>query len=285
MKKNLFLSLAALLLFCAAPAFAASGTSAAASSSTLTNVGVDVSSSPSVSIKQTAAPVDPGMGRQFMFSPQLLQLNPMTSFDAPKKMGYNNLPSWTLLPQTLTWEQAERLSKGDVEVRDSFQEETVYQFTTCDLVWSLPMKPLLGVDGRPVLEDGKPVLVPDEAKYHFKGFVYADGKDGATSSEVDAAARKRAMFKGADTVVLVKRTISPVNKASGKGLSLGGGVATLTGAGQTESTVANGGLGWYSAHTEHQYDDGIVYAAYQSVGARHALKKLGLLKTDKSGGD
>lgn len=296
MKMKVIPALAVMLLF-AAPAFAAGGTNVGASAAALTNVGVGVSSSPSASLVQNNAAVDPGTGRPFLFPVQPYQAQVLPYLGPwPASGGFNVLDDLRSLPEIITMSQAKTMYQGGVTARINKMEDNSYQFDTCKLLSSLPVKPLLGADGNPVLnpvldKDGKPVykdgkavmapaMAPDESKFRRVAYIFLKGNGEATTIDAIAKGCEVGMDAGANGILLLKKAPSTATHSTGGGVGFGGVSGQLGGAGQTSGFAASGGTGYHSATAEPEYHEGMALLAVQTDGGMSALRKNGLLKAD-----
>jgi hypothetical protein len=229
--------------------------------SSTVGVTAQVVSTPSQTIQQNYAAVDPGQGRWFV-PPAQPYSAPVVPYFGPWTTGANIIEDLRVLPEVLTFAQAKSLYVGGVRARINRMADGSYQFKTCRLMNSLPMKALLAPDGSTVTApDGKPVMIPDEAKFQRIAYIFLQGNKKANTVDVIAKAAMEAMKAGANGIYLVKKVTSTSTSSVGWGVGLGSVTGTLSGAAKDTSEAASAGTGFNKATTTPVYREGVVVLA------------------------
>ena len=221
--------------------------------SSTVGVTAQVVSTPSQTIQQNYAAVDPGQGRWFV-PPAQPYSAPVVPYFGPWTTGANIIEDLRVLPEVLTFAQAKSLYVGGVRARINRMADGSYQFKTCRLMNSLPMKEVLD-------SQGKPVMVPDEAKFQRIAYLFLQGNKKANTVDVIAKAAMEAMKAGANGIYLVKKVTSTSTSSVGWGVGLGSVTGTLSGAAKDTSEAASAGTGFNKATTTPIYLEGMIVLA------------------------
>lgn len=252
--KKMLIIIAAMLALLPTGAWAQTANSSASS-----NVGVNANPS----INQTFQGSSEGQGRWYV-APVQPYSPPLFPYLGPFNSGANILEDLRIFPDVLTRVQAIRMYKGGVDVRLNKFEEYNYQFDTCRLMHSLPMRQVISKDGKPVVDkSGQAVMVPDETKFKRVAIITLKGNEDATTADLIAKAVLEAMDMGATGIVLNKKVALSGTATSGWGIGGGGVAAQLGGQGQTNAQTGSFGTGYNRAQAGPTFKDSMSVIAIQ----------------------
>jgi hypothetical protein len=241
------------------------GVQAQVNTSNQATVNGTVNSAPSQSIQQNYAAPNAGQGRWFLAPPQPYSA-PVVPYLGPWNSGPNIIDDLRVFPEVITRAQALKMYKGGVTARIHKMVDYSYQFEECKLMNSLPLKPLLASDGKPVQDkDGRPIMVPDEAKFRRVAIIELQGDAEASTTDVLAKAVIEATEDGMGItgLYLVKKVTTNETVVSGWGIGFGGAAGSLTGSEKDKSQAASMGTGYNRARSTPVYKEGMVILGVQ----------------------
>jgi hypothetical protein len=133
---------------------------------------------------------------------------------------------------------------------------------SCKLLYSLPSKPLLGTDGKQLVNSkGEPLFILDEDKFRRAAYIFLQGDKNADTADVIAKAVIEAMKLGANAIVIVKKVTLTSVTSSGWGVGAGAVQGMLTGPGLDKAQSYSAGTGYNRATTKPVYREGLVVLA------------------------
>src|ERR1035437_3923973 len=183
---------------------------------------------------------------------------PVQAYLGPWSTGANVLDDLRALPETITYEQAQKMYKGGVTSRINRMADGHYEYNACKLLNHLPLRLVRG-------EDGKEYYAPDESRFERKAFISLQGDAKATTLDVVAMAVIQALDSGANSIMILKKVTGLETATSGWGIGFGAVSGSLGGGdGLTKSQAGSAGTGYNHATAKPVYSDGLMVLAVKS---------------------
>jgi hypothetical protein len=201
-------------------------------------VAVSNPASTSVLKLNQSSSVSEGTGRWFI-PPTQPYSPPLFPYLGPFNSGANILEDLRVFPEVLSMEQARRMYQGGVEVRVNAFEKVPYQFDTCRLMHTLPMR------------------------YTRIAILTLHGDKTASTADVIAKAAIEAMNMGATGIYLIKKVPISGSASSGWGIGMGGVAGQMGGQGQTNAQTGSFGTGYNTAQAKPVFEETMAVLAIQ----------------------